>query len=70
MNKLIDSMSVLFVVMLLALNSSCVTVDNELKKPLPEEMPQGRQVCKALCSSYGRDFQEYRPDGKCVCLPK
>lgn len=44
---------------------SCVS----MPKPLPEDMPQGREICKALCASYARDYLEYRYDGKCVCGP-
>jgi hypothetical protein len=37
--------------------------------PLPEEMPAGRVQCRALCSSYARDFDAYTYEGACVCKP-
>lgn len=45
---------------------SCVGPSSELR-PTPEQMPIGREVCNAMCSSYGRNFGDYRYDGKCVC---
>lgn len=38
--------------------------------PTEDQMGQGAQQCRALCSSYSRDFREYRSDGKCVCETK
>ena len=68
MNKLIDSAMVAFTCITLLVNASCATTGEALR-PTPEQMPEGRQICRALCSSYGRDYKEYRTDGKCVCQP-
>lgn len=46
---------------------ACAHDEHVDPKPLPEQMPQGREICKALCASYRRPYQEYRYDGKCVC---
>jgi hypothetical protein len=37
--------------------------------PLPEEMASGRVQCRALCSSWGRDYDQYTYEGACVCKP-
>lgn len=46
--------------------SGCTTVPVR-PSPTPEQMPQGRQECRALCASYGRQYLEYRYNGDCVC---
>lgn len=35
--------------------------------PTPEEMPYGREVCRSLCASVGRNYLEYRYNGDCIC---
>ena len=45
---------------------SCATT-GEAERPTPEQMPQGRVICQALCASYGREYKEYHRDGKCEC---
>ncbi len=48
--------------------TNCATVQSpEGYLPTPEQMPQGRVQCRALCASYAREYVEYRYDGKCVC---
>ena len=34
-----------------------------------EQHQSGVVRCRALCSSYGRDFAEYRADCRCMCMP-
>lgn len=45
---------------------SCATTET-MPAPTPEQMPQGRVLCKAMCASYGREYREYHYDGKCIC---
>jgi hypothetical protein len=45
----------------------CVTVPVHEPWPTSDEMEAGTIACTQLCIQYGRNIQEYRSDGKCVC---
>lgn len=45
---------------------SCATVPTR-PAPDPEQMPEGRRKCRAMCAKVGRAFEEYRYNGDCVC---
>lgn len=56
--------------------TACVATQTVLRNPDgtvapdPESMPEGRQICLNMCRKIGREYQEYRYDGKCVCRQK
>jgi hypothetical protein len=67
--------AVLFVVLL---SVGCATTSNPYAYNEMESCPSamsdeqhmsGVVRCRALCSSYARDFAEYTPDCKCWCAP-
>lgn len=53
---------------------SCATVPTHEEESCPSPMSdsqaaRGAMECRALCSSYARDFAAFASDCKCYCMP-
>lgn len=54
---------------------ACATTPYRETEECPSHMTQSEHAsgavrCRAECSSWGRDFEDYRLDCACVCKPK